>query len=100
MTLHNTEVKVFTLDRLTDTFLMDKGVKQEDDLSATLFIVALEEIIKEINLKGLIIDKSVQILAYADHTDACMLARDKLCLNRAFCGILQEAKNQGLEIRQ
>lgn len=48
---------MFTPDRLTNAFILDRGVKQGDALSTALFIIALDHIIKANNLKGLIINK-------------------------------------------
>lgn len=67
--LNNTEAKVLT----PDTFLTDRGVRQGDAVSMTLFITIMDQIIKA-HLKRLILNKSVQILVYADNV--ATLARD------------------------
>ena len=50
-------------------------MRQGDALSSTLFDLILEAVLQKINITGLIVTKSIQILAYAD--DLAIVGRNK-----------------------
>jgi sorting nexin-29 len=56
---------------LSEPLNIRKGIRQGDALACLLFNIALEKVIRDanINIRGNIFYKSVQILAYADDID-------------------------------
>lgn len=72
------------------------GVKQGDGLSATLFIIALNSVIKKVDQRGTIFIKSTQICGYAD--DLGLVARNKTRLIALFKELEGEAEELGLVI--
>ena len=66
-TLHNTKAKVKVNQSYTAKFEISSGVKQVDPLSATLFIIVVVDIIKQLELRGDISTRLKQSSAYADH---------------------------------
>jgi sorting nexin-29 len=67
--LRNARCKIKTPNGITDPFDTKKGLQQGEALSCMLFNIALEKAVREANLntRGTILHKSVQILAYADY---------------------------------
>jgi hypothetical protein len=84
ITLRNVRCKVKTPSGITDPSDTKKGLQQEDALSCMLFNSALEKAVGETNLdiRGTILHKSVQILAYAD--DDVIVARYENSVKDAF----------------
>ena len=67
-TMEGTTAKVKIQNELSESFHIRNGLRQGDALACILFNVTLEKITREanINQRGNIFCKSVQILAYAD----------------------------------
>jgi len=74
------------------------GVKQGDSLSATLFNIALNSAIKSLNVRGNILYKLTQCLAYAD--DIALIARNKESLEEIFNKLETSSKVTGLQINE
>lgn len=66
MTLKNTKMKVLIQGTITKDFDIRYGVKQGDKLSSTIFNLILHYVIKDLYNGGHIMNRSYQILAYAN----------------------------------
>jgi hypothetical protein len=69
-------------------------VGQGDPLSATIFNLILDSVIKKLNLRGNISLKLEQVVAYAD--DAALLARSSKALKEIFHKLQNQAILVGL----
>lgn len=96
MTMLETSAKVKVGNKIGRSFLFNNGVKQGDGLSATLFILALHWVVKEIDPGGTIFYKCSQILAYAD--DVAIVARSVRKLKETFTLLKENAEKIGLKI--
>ena len=65
-TQQNTKARVKIKQTYTEKFEILTGVKQGDPLSAALFSVAIDDIIKQLELRGNISTQLKQCSAYAD----------------------------------
>ncbi|XP_072401635.1 uncharacterized protein [Diabrotica undecimpunctata] len=79
MTMSKTVVTVKTQEGDTEEFVITKGVRQEDSLSATLFNLALEYIVRKIN-KGTLRTREGQLVANAD--DIVLITKNKKTMER------------------
>jgi hypothetical protein len=81
---------------LSDPVEIKNGLQQGDGLACLLFNIALEKIIRDanINTRGTIFFKSVQILAYADD----IIARTETAMKEAFTNLEKAAKKIQLNI--
>jgi hypothetical protein len=70
-------------------FLISSGVHQGDPLSATIWNLILDSVIKKLSLKGDVSLKLTQIVAYAD--DVALLARFLIVLKEIFHKLQNEA---------
>jgi hypothetical protein len=66
LTLTNTTAKVKIGNQLINKFRIVSGVKQGDPLSATLFSIVIDNILKQLDLKGNISTSIKQFSSYAD----------------------------------
>ena len=98
MTMEQAEAKVMVDGEIGETFLLKRGVRQGDALSATLFNIALNKVLEKLTEADNIIYKSRQICAYAD--DIVLISRNLKYLKEMFIHIEQEGKKTGLEINQ
>jgi len=62
-----TKTRVKIDSQISAPLEFNKGVKQGDGLSTTVFILALHNAAQEIDQRGTIYTKSSQICAYADN---------------------------------
>lgn len=99
MLLENTNIKVKFQGTTTEKTNINKGVKQGDPISPTLFNLTLEGIIRKIKLhnKNILADE-LQIVAYAD--DVTIIAKSQKGLINAINRLEKEAWKYGLEINE
>lgn len=97
-TLSNVVCQVKIQKNMSRQFTTHCGLRQGDSLSCLLFNLALERAVRDsqINTRGTIINRSIQILAYADDID--LIARSKRDLVQAFTALKEASKKVGLEI--
>jgi len=65
-TLQDNKVRVKVNQNYTEKFEILTGVKQGDPLSATLFSIVIDDILKQLELRGNISTRLKQCSAYAD----------------------------------
>uniref|UniRef100_A0A0A9WMT6 Reverse transcriptase domain-containing protein n=2 Tax=Lygus hesperus TaxID=30085 RepID=A0A0A9WMT6_LYGHE len=97
-TLRGSMSQVLIGNKVGEPFTMNSGVRQGDSLSATLFNLALNEAVKGIDKKGTAIDKSWQLLAYAD--DIALMGRSLVALREAFEALNEAGKPLGLKVNE
>jgi len=98
ITLQNMETSVKIENLTSKPFLISSGVCQGDPLSATVFNLILNSVIKKLSLIGDISLKLKQIVAYAD--DVVLLARSPKALKEIFHKLQNEATLVGLNINE
>ena len=98
MTMKNSKAKVKIGNQLTESFGINKGVKQGDGLSTTLFIRALHYAVNEVDQRGTIFTKSSQICAYAD--DIVIATRSEQRLMDVYTKLEEETNKMGLIVNQ
>ena len=98
MTPQNTEASVKIEHVTSKPFSISSGVCQGDPLSATIFNLILDSVIKKLNLRGDISLKLKQTVAYAD--DVALLARSPKALKEIFHKLQNEATLVGLNINE
>jgi sorting nexin-29 len=98
MTIRGTKAVVKINNRETKTSGCNTGVKQGDGLSATLFIIALHNIIREIDQRGTIFNKLSQVCAYGD--DVVLITRTKQKLTQIYEYLDTEARKIGLLVNE
>ena len=69
-------------------------------LSTLLFNLALEKVVRQlpINPGGKILNRQVQVVAYAD--DVAIIARNKRALEESFALLEEKAQDLGLEVNR
>jgi sorting nexin-29 len=99
-TIEGTTAKVMVKNELSERFHTRNGWRQGDAFVCILFNIALVKIIRDanINQRGNVFYKSVQILAYADNID--IISRSPKSLQEAAIALDRAARRMGLEINQ
>lgn len=97
MTMNRTTVSIKTQKGETEEFEVNKGVRQGDSLSATLFNLALEYVVRKIN-KGTLRTKGGQIIAYAD--DIVLVTKRRRIMKDMINEIIEEGKEIGLRLNE
>lgn len=98
--LKDSQAKVKVQGNLSESFEIKEGLRQGDPLSTSLFNLILEWIIRQVKAvrKGTILNRTTQILAYAD--DLVIISRNKSELQEVFIQLEEAAKKVGLSINQ
>ena len=94
MTIQNMEATVKIENLTSNPFSISSGLRQGDPLSATIFYLILDLVIKKLNLRGDVSLKLKQIVAYAD--DVALLDRSLKALKEIFHKLKNEATLVGL----
>jgi retron-type reverse transcriptase len=98
LTLTDTKAIVKVNNEYSSKFEVHKGVKQGDPLSATLFSIAIDVIIRKLDTRGNISIRLKQCSAYAD--DILITARTKQAMTDAFNKLKMESIKHGLVINE
>ena len=94
LTLKGTNAIVKINNEFTGKFDVQTGVKQGDPLSATLFSIAMDSILKKIELRGNISTRLKQCTAYAD--DILITTKTKQAMIDTFVKLKNESLKYGL----
>ena len=97
MTMFKTTVSIKFQRGITEEIGVNKGVRQGDALSATLFNLALEYVVRKINT-GTLRTRGGQIIAYAD--DIVLVTKRRKIMKDMLSEIIEEGKKIGLEINE
>jgi len=97
-TLQDTKARVKINQTFTEKFEISAGVKQGDPLSATLFSIVIDDIIKQLELRGNILARLKQCLAYADNI--LITARTKQTLIDTFEKLKNISTQYGLIVNE
>jgi hypothetical protein len=98
MTMCQTKATEKTDNQISTPFEFNKGVKQGDGLSTTLFILALHNAAQETDQRGTIYTKSSQICAYSD--DVVIATRSETRLKQVYREIEKETQKMGLIVNE
>ncbi|CAG9829791.1 unnamed protein product [Diabrotica balteata] len=97
MTMRTTKISIKTQRGETEEFSINKGMKQGDALSTTLFNLALEYVLRNIN-KGNLRTRGGQIIAYAD--DIVIIAKNRKIMKEMLEEIREKGEVMGLRLNQ
>jgi len=94
MTLEGAQAKVIVDGKISAPFVIGKGVRQGDGLSATLFNLALHKALKNLEQSDMILNRQTQICGYAE--DILVIARSLPALEAQCMELSREAGRVGL----
>ena len=94
LTLIHIRARVKVNRDFTEEFMVKCGVKQGDPLSATVFSLVTDTILKQMELRGNITTRLEQCIAYAD--DILLTTRTKRCLLDTFQKLKEISAQYGL----
>jgi sorting nexin-29 len=99
-TLKNSKCQIKIENNFSDPMEIVNGLRQIDALACLLFNIALEKVIRDVNIntRGTIFYKSEQIFAYVD--DIIIIARSETAMKEAFTHLEKAAKNMHSSINQ
>uniref|UniRef100_A0A1B0CNV0 Reverse transcriptase domain-containing protein n=1 Tax=Lutzomyia longipalpis TaxID=7200 RepID=A0A1B0CNV0_LUTLO len=100
MTMTDVRSRVKVDGSLSREFHVKNGLRQGDGLSCVLFNLALEKAIRDsgVRMRGTILNKSTQLLAYADDID--IMGRNSRDVKESFTQIERSAQDLGLHINE
>lgn len=98
MTMDGSIARALTREGTTEEINIQRGVRQGDALSTTLFNIALDGTVKATGMYETIIRSSWQLIAYAD--DIALIAKNKRSLEKGLLMLEREAGKRGLEINE
>ena len=98
LTLNNTKARVKVNNQISEDFRVVTGVKQGDPLSATLFSIVIDMILKQLDSRGNISTRTKQCLAYAD--DIVLTTRTKQSAIETFLKLKEYSAQFGLVINE
>jgi len=98
LTLENTTAKVKINNAYTEEFRVESGVKQGDPLSPTLFSLAIDTMLKKLDLRGNISTRLRQLTAYAGYI--LITARTRQSLIDTFQQLNNNSMEGGLIINE
>lgn len=100
MTLERTSCKIMIDGEISDSFPINRGLRQGDPISPIIFNLCLEWSIRHSDLyrRGTILHHKHQLLAYAD--DIALLTRSTSELKRVFSKLVTAAQLVGLQINE
>jgi hypothetical protein len=96
MTLEGSQAKVIVDGKISAPFTIDKGVRQGDGLSATLFNLSLHKALNILEKNNTILNRLTQIWGYAD--DILLIARSLPALEVLCIELSKEAGRVGLVV--
>jgi hypothetical protein len=96
LTLQNTTAQVRVNNDLTEAIYINTGVRQGDPLSALLFSMVLDTVMKNVDIRGNISVRLRQICAYTD--DLLILARTQQAMIDTFIKLKNKAIESGLVV--
>jgi len=94
--LEGSQATVIVDGKISNPFVKSRGVRQGDDLSATLFILVFHKALKPPELSNTILSRLTQILGYAN--DILTIARSIPAIEAMCAEISREAGRVGLVI--
>jgi len=96
MTLEGAQGKVIVDGKISNPFVISRGVRQGDGLSATLFNLVLHKALKNLEQSNTILNRLTQICGYDDNI--LVIARSLPTLEAMCAEISREAGRVGLVI--
>jgi len=96
MTIEGAQAKVIVGGKICAPFTIDKGIRQGDDLSATLFNLTLQKAMKNLEQNNIILNRLTQICGCAN--DILIIARSPSALEVLCIELSSEAGRVNLVV--